>query len=153
MARTTLNRCINLAIPADFKVYVLSFALGVARGSGWQKIGAYINLGSFYLVGLPVAALLGFVAHLRGKGLWIGILVGSFMQSVLLSIVTACTDWNKQVLCPNSVFFPSTSLPCTCMFSCVVLLEAPIKCNDIFMTMCAYRLQRQGKGYLREDLQ
>eukprot|EP00258_Populus_trichocarpa_P038900 XP_024454919.1 protein DETOXIFICATION 10 [Populus trichocarpa] len=69
---------------------------GVARGSGWQKIGAYINLGSFYLVGLPVAAVLGFVAHLRGKGLWIGILAGSFVQSVLLSIVTACTDWNKQ---------------------------------------------------------
>ncbi|KAJ7000480.1 protein DETOXIFICATION 14-like [Populus alba x Populus x berolinensis] len=70
---------------------------GVARGSGWQKIGAYINIGSFYLVGLPVAAVLGFVAHLRGKGLWIGILAGSFLQTVLLSIVTACTDWNKQV--------------------------------------------------------
>ncbi|KAJ6936132.1 protein DETOXIFICATION 10 [Populus alba x Populus x berolinensis] len=85
------------AIPTDFKVYVSSFASGVARGSGWQKIGAYINIGSFYLVGLPVAAVLGFVAHLRGKGLWIGILAGSFLQTVLLSIVTACTDWNKQV--------------------------------------------------------
>jgi MATE family multidrug resistance protein len=77
----------------------------VARGSGWQKIGAYINLGSFYLVGLPLAAVLGFSAHLRGKGLWIGILAGSFAQSVLLSIVTACTDWNKQV--PSFFFFPS----------------------------------------------
>ena len=93
---------------------MLSFASGVARGCGWQKIGAYINLGSFYLVGLPLAAVLGFVAHLRGKGLWIGILVGSFVQSVLLSIVTACTDWNKQVLGPISFFFPSTSLPCIC---------------------------------------
>jgi len=88
---------------------VSSFASGVARGSGWQKIGAYINLGSFYLVGLPVAAVLGFSAHLRGKGLWIGILAGSFAQSVLLSIVTACTDWNKQV---QSFFF--LSFPCIC---------------------------------------
>ncbi|KAJ7000485.1 protein DETOXIFICATION 14-like [Populus alba x Populus x berolinensis] len=89
---------------------------GVARGSGWQKIGAYINIGSFYLVGLPVAAVLGFVAHLRGKGLWIGILAGSFLQTVLLSIVTACTDWNKQVLRPISAFFPSTYLPCIICF-------------------------------------
>ncbi|KAI5591441.1 hypothetical protein BDE02_04G080300 [Populus trichocarpa] len=90
---SVMTPLICLSFITDSLQAVLS---GVARGSGWQKIGAYINLGSFYLVGLPVAAVLGFVAHLRGKGLWIGILAGSFVQSVLLSIVTACTDWNKQ---------------------------------------------------------
>lgn len=58
----------------------------------------YINLGAFYLVGLPVGAVLGFVAHLRGKGLWIGIVAGSVVQSTLLSLATTFTNWKKQVL-------------------------------------------------------
>ncbi|PKI69404.1 hypothetical protein CRG98_010202 [Punica granatum] len=69
---------------------------GIARGCGWQDIGAYINLVAYYVCGIPVAALLGFWAHLRGKGLWLGIIVGSFVQTVLLLIVTICTDWEKQ---------------------------------------------------------
>lgn len=70
----------------------------VAKGCGWQHIGVYINLGAFYLVGLPVGAVLGFVAHLRGKGLWIGIVAGSVVQSTLLSLATTFTNWKKQVL-------------------------------------------------------
>ncbi|KAK9197104.1 hypothetical protein WN943_005238 [Citrus x changshan-huyou] len=69
---------------------------GVAKGCGWQHIGVYINLGAFYLVGLPVGAMLGFVAHLRGKGLWIGIVAGSVVQSSLLSLATTFTNWKKQ---------------------------------------------------------
>ncbi|KAL3510663.1 hypothetical protein ACH5RR_030064 [Cinchona calisaya] len=68
---------------------------GVARGCGWQHIGAYVNLASFYLVGIPIALTLGFVVKLRGKGLWIGILSGGATQSLLLSIVTICTNWEK----------------------------------------------------------
>ncbi|XP_071928767.1 protein DETOXIFICATION 12-like [Coffea arabica] len=71
---------------------------GVARGCGWQHIGAYINLASFYLVGIPIALALGFVAKLEGKGLWIGILSGATVQTLLLSIVTACTNWEKQAI-------------------------------------------------------
>lgn len=57
-----------------------------------------MNVGAFYVVGLPVSVVLGFVAHLRGKGLWIGIVVGSLVQSILLSSIAASTDWTKQVL-------------------------------------------------------
>ena len=71
--------------------------LGVARGTGWQHIGAYVNLGAFYLCGIPVAVALGFLTKLRGRGLWIGILTGAFLQSVMLSIITSCTNWEKQV--------------------------------------------------------
>ena len=31
-----------------------------------QKIGAAVNLGAFYLAGIPIAVLLGFVFHLNG---------------------------------------------------------------------------------------
>ncbi|KAI3929546.1 hypothetical protein MKX01_025714 [Papaver californicum] len=40
---------------------------GTARGCGWQKIGAFVNLGSYYLVGIPSAVLLAFVLHVGGK--------------------------------------------------------------------------------------
>ncbi|KAK4720506.1 hypothetical protein R3W88_010739 [Solanum pinnatisectum] len=69
---------------------------GVARGCGWQHIGAYINLASFYLFGIPIALLLGFWLELRGKGLWIGILCGATLQTILLSIITSFTNWKKQ---------------------------------------------------------
>jgi MATE family multidrug resistance protein len=70
------------------------FALlsGVARGSGWQQMGTYVNLGAYYLVGIPVAFLLSFVLHLRGRGLWIGILTESSVQAIILSFLTASTD-------------------------------------------------------------
>ncbi|XAR72293.1 hypothetical protein NMG60_11018883 [Bertholletia excelsa] len=69
---------------------------GVARGCGWQHIGAYVNLGAFYLCGIPIAATLAFWVKLRGKGLWIGIQAGVLLQTVLLFIITSCTDWKKQ---------------------------------------------------------
>lgn len=71
---------------------------GVARGCGWQHIGAYVNLASFYLCGIPIAVTLGFLLKLRGRGLWIGVLSGATTQSILLSIITSCTNWEKQAI-------------------------------------------------------
>ena len=70
---------------------------GIARGCGWQDLGVFINLGAYYLLGIPVAGALGFWLDLRGKGLWIGLLAGSFLQAFLISMVTICTNWEKQV--------------------------------------------------------
>ncbi|CAH1423274.1 unnamed protein product [Lactuca virosa] len=69
---------------------------GVARGCGWQKICTLVNLGAYYLVGLPFAMALTFVYGLGGKGLWMGIICGSGVQAVLLLIITACTNWEKE---------------------------------------------------------
>ncbi|XP_061351404.1 protein DETOXIFICATION 12-like [Gastrolobium bilobum] len=71
---------------------------GIARGCGWQHIGVYINLGAFYLCGIPVAASLAFWLKLGGKGLWIGIQSGAFVQCVLLSTVTSCINWEQQAI-------------------------------------------------------
>ncbi|OIV91086.1 hypothetical protein TanjilG_30308 [Lupinus angustifolius] len=70
---------------------------GIARGRGWQHLGAYVNLGAYYVVGIPIAAILGFWIELRGKGLWIGIVIGAFCQTVMLSLITSGTNWEKQV--------------------------------------------------------
>jgi Na+-driven multidrug efflux pump len=33
---------------------------GVAVGCGWQALVAYINVGCYYIIGIPVGCLLGF---------------------------------------------------------------------------------------------
>ncbi|XP_039055151.1 protein DETOXIFICATION 12-like isoform X2 [Hibiscus syriacus] len=69
---------------------------GIARGSGWQDLGAYINLTAYYLCGVLVAGVLGFWVQMRGKGLWIGIQSDALLQTLLLSAITSCIDWHKQ---------------------------------------------------------
>lgn len=44
-----------------FLKFLLGFSCeGVAVGAGWQWIVAYINIGCYYIVGLPAGILLGF---------------------------------------------------------------------------------------------
>lgn len=69
---------------------------GTARGCGWQKIGAYVNLGSYYLVGIPSAILLAFVFHKGGQGLWLGIICALIVQVLSLFIVTIRTNWEEE---------------------------------------------------------
>ncbi|XP_024021600.1 protein DETOXIFICATION 14 [Morus notabilis] len=83
---------------------------GVARGCGWQHIGAFINLGAFYLFGIPLAAILGFWLKLRGQGLWIGINSGVFVQTLLLSLATSFTNWEKQASKAREKIFEYRSL-------------------------------------------
>uniref|UniRef100_A0ACD5ZUF1 Uncharacterized protein n=1 Tax=Avena sativa TaxID=4498 RepID=A0ACD5ZUF1_AVESA len=75
---------------------IQSVLSGVARGCGWQKIGAWINLGSYYVVGLPAAYLFAFVLRGGGMGLWMGIICGILVQDLLLGAITLYTDWNKE---------------------------------------------------------
>ncbi|EOY20886.1 MATE efflux family protein, putative [Theobroma cacao] len=69
---------------------------GTARGCGWQKVGAYVNLGSYYLLGLPSAIILTFVFHFGGKGLWIGITCGSGLLAFLLLVIAMRTNWELE---------------------------------------------------------
>ncbi|KAL8120782.1 hypothetical protein AgCh_017824 [Apium graveolens] len=92
---TDMAPLICLSIIMDNLQGVLS---GIARGCGWQHLGAYVNLAAFYLFGIPIAAALGFWLQLRGKGLWIGIQAGAALQTILLFIITVCTNWEMQAI-------------------------------------------------------
>ncbi|KAJ4963055.1 hypothetical protein NE237_022994 [Protea cynaroides] len=70
---------------------------GVLRGSARPTIGANINLGSFYLVGMPVAIFMGFGAKMGFPGLWIGLLAAQATCALLMFYVLATTDWRMQV--------------------------------------------------------
>ncbi|OMO55609.1 Multi antimicrobial extrusion protein [Corchorus capsularis] len=73
-------------------------ACGIVRGIGWQHIGAYANLAAYYLFGIPAGIICAFVLHLRGEGLWIGMVTGSSAQGILLVLVIAFTNWKKQAI-------------------------------------------------------
>ncbi|KAJ8763773.1 hypothetical protein K2173_003555 [Erythroxylum novogranatense] len=70
---------------------------GVAVGCGWQAFVAYVNVGCYYVVGVPLGALLGFYFKLGAKGIWSGMIGGTVMQTIILLWVTFRTDWNKEV--------------------------------------------------------
>lgn len=70
---------------------------GVAVGSGWQSWVAYINLGSYYLVGVPLGVVLGLVLHLGVEGIWGGMIFGgTALQTVILATMTIRCDWEKE---------------------------------------------------------
>ncbi|KAL6331663.1 hypothetical protein AAG906_014313 [Vitis piasezkii] len=75
---------------------IQSVLSGMVRGSGKQKIGALVNLGAYYLAGIPSGALLAFVYHIGGKGFWTGIIVSLFLQALFLAIIILCTNWEKE---------------------------------------------------------
>lgn len=59
-------------------------AAGVARGCGWQQQVVYINLGSFYLIAMPLAILLAFKFLLHAK---VGHTIYIFIILLILSSV------------------------------------------------------------------
>ncbi|KAK9934657.1 hypothetical protein M0R45_021793 [Rubus argutus] len=104
---TSISPLICLSVIADSLHGVLS---GIARGCGWQDLAVYVNLGAYYLVGIPVAVTLSFWFDFRGKGLWIGILVGSFLQTILYSAITSCINWEEKAKKAKERIFEETAL-------------------------------------------
>lgn len=43
------------------------FSTGVAIGAGWQSIVAYVNIGCYYIIGIPVGIVLGNVINWQVK--------------------------------------------------------------------------------------
>ncbi|XP_043724664.1 protein DETOXIFICATION 53-like [Telopea speciosissima] len=71
-------------------------ACGVLIGSARPKVGANINFGSFYLIGLPVAVLLSVVLKKGFVGLWLGLGVAEVSCLAMMLITLVRTDWEDQ---------------------------------------------------------
>ncbi|KAH7520483.1 hypothetical protein FEM48_Zijuj08G0148600 [Ziziphus jujuba var. spinosa] len=69
---------------------------GVAVGSGWQSYVAYINLGCYYLIGVPLGYFMGWVFNLGVMGIWAGMIGGTAIQTLILIIITIRCDWEKE---------------------------------------------------------
>ncbi|XP_043719242.1 protein DETOXIFICATION 20-like [Telopea speciosissima] len=70
---------------------------GVAVGAGWQTKVAYINIICYYCIGLPLGLLLYYVANLNLKGIWMGMIGGILIQTLVLLYYVYKTDWDNQV--------------------------------------------------------
>ncbi|KAI4324850.1 hypothetical protein MLD38_030302 [Melastoma candidum] len=70
---------------------------GVAIGSGWQAVVAYVNLATYYIIGLPIGCVLGFKTSLGVAGIWWGMIIGVLLQTATLIVLTARTNWTAEV--------------------------------------------------------
>ncbi|KAI3859894.1 hypothetical protein MKX03_016529 [Papaver bracteatum] len=89
----------NLAILLGITILLNSIQpvlSGVAIGSGWQVSVSYINIGSYYIVGLPLGIVLGWLFHLGISGIWSGMIAGTAVQTLILIILTIRCDWDMQ---------------------------------------------------------
>ncbi|KAK4404655.1 Retrovirus-related Pol polyprotein from transposon TNT 1-94 [Sesamum angolense] len=70
---------------------------GVAVGEGLRTKAAIINLVCFYVIGLPIGAVLGYVFQLQVKGIWLGMICGVVTETLALSFMVWRTDWDEEV--------------------------------------------------------
>ena len=71
-------------------------------GCGWQVFVAYVNVGCYYFVGMPLGLFLGFYLGLGAKGVWSGMVIGgTLLQTLILLWVTFRTDWQHEVSTPS----------------------------------------------------
>ncbi|XP_058003605.1 protein DETOXIFICATION 20-like [Hevea brasiliensis] len=99
MNKLVIKAVSNLSLPLAFSVLLNSFQAVLteaAVGAGQQNMVAYINISSYCIVGVPIGVILGYVAHLQIKGIWIGMTIGVVMQVMVLGYVTSRTNWDEQ---------------------------------------------------------
>ncbi|VFQ98109.1 unnamed protein product [Cuscuta campestris] len=77
---------------------IQSVLSGIARGSGWQKSGSVINFAAYYILGIPLAIVLGFVLHLKSMGLWLGLISALAVQAINFTILTMRTNWEHEAM-------------------------------------------------------
>lgn len=75
-----------LLIVAAFEIFdgAQVISIGVLRGLGETKVPMLLNLGGYWLFGLPLGAVLCFVAGWRLSGIWTGLTVALITIAVLM---------------------------------------------------------------------
>ncbi|XP_022933689.1 protein DETOXIFICATION 16-like isoform X1 [Cucurbita moschata] len=106
-----LSMIMPILATSNFMDAIQGVLSGIARGCGWQKIGAWVNLGAYYLLGLPCAIIFTFLLNFGAKGLWMGITCGSCLQSILLLFITFNTNWEDQASKAKERLLYGSSLP------------------------------------------
>jgi MATE family multidrug resistance protein len=61
-------------------------SIGALRGLSDTKIPMYIGIVSFWLIAFPCTYLLAFVLRLDGIGIWLGLIIGTFVSTFILLV-------------------------------------------------------------------
>lgn len=69
---------------------------GVAIGAGWQAAVAFVNIGCYYIFGIPLGLILGYWLQMGVQGIWIGMLTGTAVQTAVLFWMIGKTNWNTE---------------------------------------------------------
>ncbi|XP_049851723.1 uncharacterized protein LOC126326599 [Schistocerca gregaria] len=76
---------------------IFAVCSGVLFAAGKQKIGFFLNLFAYYVVGALLGAYLAFSwgLNLQLKGLWIGLACGSFTATTSYLLILIFSNWEK----------------------------------------------------------
>ncbi|KAK1258541.1 Protein TRANSPARENT TESTA 12 [Acorus gramineus] len=70
---------------------------GVAIGAGWQALVAYVNVGCYYIFGVPLGLILGYKLDLGVKDIWYGMLSGTVLRTLILFWMIYKINWNEEL--------------------------------------------------------
>ncbi|KAK9962219.1 hypothetical protein ABG768_007591 [Culter alburnus] len=86
-----------MVLYAPFHLLDATAAAGgsIVKGLGKQKIGAICNLVGYYGVGCPIGISLMFAAKMGIFGLWTGLVISVFLQSMFFIILLFKLNWEK----------------------------------------------------------
>lgn len=65
------------------KMFNFCFVIGVAIGAGWQALVAYINIGCYYIFGIPLGLSLG---YMLGLGVQVTSPQSSFVENIIIEV-------------------------------------------------------------------
>lgn len=66
---------------------------GIIRGIGLQTKGFIIALVCYYVVGIPLAAVLAFLTQLGLTGTWVGIATCSVTVNISFTVLLFVSQW------------------------------------------------------------
>ena len=89
-----------LGVAALFQIAdgIQAVGAGILRGAGDTRFPFYANVGSHYLVGLPIALVCGFVLHRGILGIWWGLSCGLF--AIALSLALRFAAISRRAIAP-----------------------------------------------------
>eukprot|EP01018_Ginkgo_biloba_P011848 Gb_04047 [translate_table: standard] len=109
---------------------------GVLRGTARPSMAVYVNLGAFYLLGLPLGTALAFRWKFGLLGLFIGLFVAVTVCAALTVTAVLGTDWIQQTLLAQNLTNNSDQFQCKSRS-----VESGIKlscCSDSNISAAAY---------------
>lgn len=111
---------------------------GVLRGSARPTLGANINLGSFYFIGMPVALVMGFLLNQGFVGFWVGLLAAQASCLMFMLYHLIRTDWNLQA--ERAILLTATNVT----GQCISLISN--ESSDSLFPKALWDIENQGAG-------
>ena len=69
---------------------------GALRGCGRQCIGAVVRFFGYYVLALPIGIPLALLTPMKVFGIWVGLLLGIFVEAVIFMVLVLRTNWTRE---------------------------------------------------------